>query len=116
MASVEQQLVVHRDLADLGAQALDLVVALIGRPALQRRLATSEKLLAPLRERRRRHPELARQAVERLAPQHPEDRVRLPARRKASWLAPALSGSCRRRARQRLPASLASAHVHLLGG
>ena len=41
MAPLEEQLVIHRDLADLGAQALDLLVPLVGGAALQRRLAAA---------------------------------------------------------------------------
>src|SRR5882724_1702164 len=76
-------------------------------------LAARQELLPPLGQRRRRHPELARCAVERLAPKQPEDRLRLPARREAPRLPTAVSG---RRARRRLPVSLALAHGHLLGG
>jgi hypothetical protein len=110
-----EQLVVHRDLADLGPQPLDLVVPLVGGPALQRPLAPRQELLAPLRPRRRRHPELARHTVERLAPQQAQDRLRLPPRREAPGLAVAVTDP-RRRAGQDLPRSLASAHGSLLGG
>ena len=87
MASVQEPLIVHRDLADLGPQALDLLVPLVGGPTLQRRLAARQKVLSPLGQRRRRHPELAGDPIERLAPQQPEDRLRLPSRREAPRLA-----------------------------
>src|ERR1700752_3055962 len=97
MAPLEQQLVVHRDLAHLGAQALDLVVALVRGPALQRRLAAGEELLAPVGQRRRGHSELTRQAIERLPAQQAQERVRLAARREPSRLTPAVGvGWCRR--------------------
>src|SRR5712692_3064593 len=100
MTALEEQLVVHGDLADLGAQPLDLVIALVRRPALQRPLAASEKLLAPVGQRRRRDPELTREAIQRLPTQEAQDRLRLPARREAAGLAPAVSVQWRRRARE----------------
>ena len=72
MRALEQQLVVHRGSADLRLQAPDLVVTVIDRPALERCLPTGEEALTPLRQRRRGHPELAREGVELLAVQQPE--------------------------------------------
>src|SRR6266852_2056678 len=100
MAALEEQFIVHRDLADLGAQPLDLVVALVRRPALQGRLAPSEKLLSPVGQRRRRDPELSREAVQRLAAEQAQERLRLPPRRETAGLAPAVSVSRRGRARE----------------
>jgi hypothetical protein len=103
MAPIQEQLVVHRDLADLGPQPLDLGIPLVGRPALQRALPARQELLPPLRQRRRRHPELARHAVERLAAQQAQDRLRLPPRREAPRLPSAVRARGRRRPGQGLP-------------
>ena len=46
MRALEQQLVVHRDRADLRLQAPDLVVTVIGRPALERCLPVLSELRA----------------------------------------------------------------------
>src|SRR5215813_14651094 len=116
MAPFEEQLVTHGDLADLGAQPLDLLIALVRGPALQRALASGEEVFPPLGERGRRHAQLARQGVERLAAQYAQDHLGLAPRREAARLAPAVSAGRRRGAAARLPRSLASAHVHLPGG
>ena len=49
-APLEQQLVVHGQLADLGPQPGDLVVPVVGRPALQRGLAAGQEVVPPAGE------------------------------------------------------------------
>ena len=93
--ALEQQLVVHRDRADLGLQAADLVVAVVGRPALERGLTGGEEALTPLRQRRSGHPELARERVELLAVQQPQHRLCLASRREATALPPRLAPTIR---------------------
>ena len=97
-----------------GPQPLELVVALVRRPTLERGLAARQELLPPVGQGPGRHSELARQAVERLAAQHTENRLRLPAGREPPRLAQPIG--VRRRARKGLPTSLASPHVHLRRG
>src|SRR5439155_22538441 len=46
-----QQLVVHGQLADLGPKPGDLVVPVVGPPALKRGLATGQEVIAPAGER-----------------------------------------------------------------
>jgi hypothetical protein len=46
-APLEQQLVVHSQLADLAPQPGDLLVAVIGRSALQGALAAGQEVVAP---------------------------------------------------------------------
>src|SRR5207244_8656091 len=81
MAAFEKELVVHRQLPDLGPEPPTLVVSHVSRSALQRHLSASEKLVAPVRERPRSHAEITRNRVERFAPENREHRVRVPPRR-----------------------------------
>ena len=73
-----------------GLQAADLVVAVVGRPALERGLTGGEEALTPLRQRRSSHPELARERVELLAVQQPQHRLCLASRREATALPPTI--------------------------
>src|SRR5262249_30203661 len=49
-AALEQQLVVHGQLADLGAQPGDLIVATVSRPALEGGLAGGQEVVTPAGE------------------------------------------------------------------
>jgi hypothetical protein len=96
MAPLEEQFVIHRNLTDLGAQAVDLVIAVVGGPALDRRLAAGQELLPPVSHRRRGHPARAREAVERLTTQQPENHLGLAARREPPRLTPSVGIRWRR--------------------
>jgi hypothetical protein len=50
-----QQLVLHRQLAELGAEPSDSLIARIRPATADRRLSSGEKLLTPLRQGRRSH-------------------------------------------------------------
>lgn len=76
--------------------------------AFQRGLAARQEVLAPVSHRRRRHPEPARQTVERLPAQQAQERVRLPPRREPPRLPPAVRVGRRRRA---LPQTLLGRYV-----
>lgn len=62
---------------------------------------TADVLLkaSPVAQRRRRHHELAREALQSLPAQKPKDRVHSPSRAEAAALAPTISVGRRRRAR-----------------
>src|SRR5262249_1026917 len=79
-------------------------------------LPAGEKLLSPLGQGGRRPPKLPRQAIERLAAQHPQDRRGLPPGREASRLAHLLPRRGPRRAPQGPRIPPASPHVPLPGG
>jgi len=76
-----EQLVGHRQIADLRLEAADLVITSIGRPVLQRHLASGKEGAPPAAQVGGGHPELARQQFQILTPQQPQHRLLLAARR-----------------------------------
>ena len=72
-AALEQQLVVHGQLADLGPQPGDLVVPVVGRPALQRGLAAGQEVVPPAGEGGGGDAELTGEEFQVLAAEEPED-------------------------------------------
>ena len=76
-----EQLVGHRQIADLLLKTADLGVPSVRRPGLQRHLARCQERLPPTTQLRGGHPELARQQFQILAPQKPQHRLLLASRR-----------------------------------
>jgi hypothetical protein len=72
-----QQLVGHGQIPDLGLEAANLDVATIGRPGLQRRLASRQEGIAPGAHLGRRNGKLSRHQFQVLAPQQPQHRALL---------------------------------------
>lgn len=76
-----EQLGVHRQFAHLGSQPVDGLVPIVPRPRLQAGRPGIEKGIAPTAQIRSRHRKLARNDLQRLAPQQPQHRVPLATRR-----------------------------------
>src|SRR5579859_661250 len=75
-----EQLVLHRDLADLRLHARDLFVALVGLTALHCALAAGEKAIAPAGDGGCGDAALAAECVEILATQDAQDDLTLATR------------------------------------
>ena len=79
-----EQFVLHQQLTDLGLQPTIVFVPGIRRPALQAGLARGQKLITPLRNPRRRDPQLPRHGLEILSAQQTQHRFALAPGRKPS--------------------------------
>ena len=85
--ALEQQLVVHGELTDLGPQLGDLLVAVIGRSALEGGLAAGQEVIAPTGEGGGRDTQLAGEEFQALAAVEAEDGSGLARDREAALLA-----------------------------
>src|SRR5262245_23491798 len=72
-AALEQQLVIHGQLADLGPQPGDLVIPVVGRSALQSGLAADQEVVAPVGEGRGGDAKFAGDEFQVFAPEQAED-------------------------------------------
>src|SRR5262245_41978475 len=86
-AALKQQLIVPGQLADLGPQSGDLLVAVIGRPALQGGLSAGREVIAPTGEGGGGDAQFAGEQFQALAAEEAEDGVALPRGREAAALA-----------------------------
>src|SRR6516162_9979207 len=86
-AALEQQLIIHGQLADLGPQPGDLLVAVIGRSALEGGLAAGQEIVAPAGEGGGGDAQLAGEQFQALAAEEAEDGGGLARGREAAPLA-----------------------------
>jgi predicted nucleic acid-binding protein len=84
---LESPFVVHGQLADLGPQPGDLLVAIVDRPALQRGLTAGQEVVAPAGEGGGGDAQLAGEEFQALAPEEAEDGCGLARGREAAALA-----------------------------
>src|SRR5262249_44679544 len=83
-AALRQKFVVHGQLADLGPKPGDLLVPIVGRPALERGLAAGQEVLPPARERGGSEAQFTREPFEVLAAEEAEDGAGLARGREAA--------------------------------
>jgi hypothetical protein len=72
-----EELGIHGKLTHLGPQPIDRHIPIVPRPRRQARRPAIEKGVPPPAQIRRRHREIPRHDLQRLAPQHPQHRVLL---------------------------------------
>src|SRR5262249_17309272 len=87
LAALGQQLVVHGQLADLGPQPSDLVVAIIGRSALEGGLAAGQEVVPPAGQGGGGDAQLTGEEFEALGAEEAEDGGGLARGREAAALA-----------------------------